>query len=331
MKDVASYLGVSTSLVSFAINGKGKEHRISDEKIEQVKAAAIKLNYQPNIFAKSLREGKSKVIGVVLSDISNPFFSAIARKLENSAEEKGYSVLFCSSDEDGKRAEGQVANLINRGVDGLILVPCEDSYGFVRELAESTVPLVLLDRYFPGIEVSSVTLNNRQASREAVEHLFERGYRNPGMIAYDIDLQHMRDRTEGYLDAVKEHGLEGNIAKLRIKDKDFREKAKKEISRMVEEGVDSLLFATNNIATESLFAIRDLGISIPDGLGLIGFDGGSAFDFFYKPLSYIKQPVPDMAAEAVDILMQEIASGTRLGKRVEAEGRLVTNPSTNKS
>ena len=103
LKDIAQYVGVSTSLVSFVLNGKGRQHRVSEEMIKTINEAAQKLNYHPNTFAKSLREGKSRVIGVVLSDISNPFFSTIARCLEDEAQKHGYSVLFSSSDENSER------------------------------------------------------------------------------------------------------------------------------------------------------------------------------------------------------------------------------------
>ena len=328
LKDIAQYVGVSTSLVSFVLNGKGRQHRVSEEMIKTINEAAQKLNYQPNTFAKSLREGKSRVFGVVLSDISNPFFSSIARCLEDEAQKRGYSVLFSSSDENSEKAEVQVANLLSRGVDAMIFVPCENSRSTVRYIEETGKPLVLLDRCFPEISTSSVCLNNREISFKATSHLLEAGFKHPGVIAYDFQLQHMRDRIDGYRDAMKAHGLEDLICERRIRADKLHDTVKEQIVQMQDEGVDSLLFATNNIAVESLYAIRELGIKVPEEMGLIGFDGGLAFDFFSAPLSYIRQPIPLMAQKAVEIILDELSSGEKMVQQIRVPGTLVLNAST---
>ena len=330
LKDIANYVGVSTSLVSFVLNGKGRQHRVSEEMIEKINAAAETLNYQPNIFAKSLREGKSRVIGVVLSDISNPFFSAIARCLEDEAEKYGYSVLFSSSDENRERSENQIAHLVNRGVDGLILVPCEKSENTVRAILETGKPLVLMDRYFPDVHASYVCLNNKEVSRIATAHLLSAGYNHPGIIAYDTSLQHMQDRIRGYRQAMLEGGKGNLLSEYRIKEANLRSAIPAAIDKLLADGVDALLFATNNIATESLMVIKDKGIDIPSSLGIIGFDGGSAFDLFHVPVSYVRQPVPLMAQKAVEIIMDEILVGEKMTHQIEVQGSLVVKESTKK-
>ena len=330
LKDIANYVGVSTSLVSFVLNGKAREHRVSDEMVRKIKEAAAELNYQPNIFAKSLREGKSRVIGVVLSDISNPFFSAIARCMEDEAEKYGYSVLFSSSDENSDKSETLIAHLINRGVDGLIVVPCENSESTVEAVLETGKPLVLMDRQFPGIPTNSVCLNNKEVSRQATAHLLSAGYSHPGIIAYDTPLQHMQDRISGYRQAMEEAGKGDMMVECCIKDSDFHSSIHEAMDGILARGVDSLLFATNNIATESLMVIKERGIDIPGKLGIIGFDGGSAFDLFHVPISYVQQPVPLMAQKAVEIIMNEILSGKKSVRQVEVPGTLVIKESTKK-
>ena len=127
LKDIAEAAGVSTALVSFVLNGKKKEYRVGEETAKRILKIAQEMNYQPNIAAKSLRSGRTKTIGVVVSDISNPFFSQLARILEDEATKRGYTVLFGSSDEDTEKMDRVVSNLIIKGVDGLIIVPCENS------------------------------------------------------------------------------------------------------------------------------------------------------------------------------------------------------------
>ena len=330
LKDIANYVGVSTALVSFVLNGKGRQHRVSEEMIKKIKAAAEALNYQPNIFAKSLREGKSRVIGVVLSDISNPFFSAIARCLEDEAEKYGYSILFASSDENRERSENQIAHLINRGVDGLILVPCEKSENTVRAILETGKPLVLIDRYFPDVHASYVCLNNKEVSRQATAHLLSEGFTHPGIIAYDTTLPHMLDRIRGYRQAMQEAGKGDMLSECRVKEASLHTSIASALDKILAEGVDALLFATNNIATESLMVIKDKGIDVPGSLGIIGFDGGIAFDLFHVPISYVRQPVPLMAQKAVEIIMDEILVGEKLTHQIEVPGSLVVKESTKK-
>lgn len=330
LKDIASHVGVSISLVSFVLNGKAREHRVSEEMVRKIEEAAAELNYQPNIFAKSLREGKSRVIGVVLSDISNPFFSAIARCLEDEAENYGYSVLFSSSDENCDRSETLIAHLINRGVDGLIVVPCENSENTVKAVLGTGKPLVLIDRFFPDIQTNFVCLNNREVSRLATAHLLASGYSHPGIIAYETSLQHMKDRIDGYRQAMKDAGKGDMLVECCIKDSEFHSSIHEALKEILARGVDSLLFATNNIATESLMVIKEMGIDIPGKLGIIGFDGGSAFDLFHVPISYVQQPVPLMARKAVEIIMDEILNGDKPVSQVEVPGTLVIKESTNK-
>ena len=328
LKDIANYVGVSTSLVSFVLNGKARQHRVSDEMVRKIKDAAEKLNYQPNIFAKSLREGKSRVIGVVLSDISNPFFSSIARCLENEAGKYGYSVLFSSSDENRERSESQIAHLINRGVDGLILVPCEHSESTVKAVLETGKPLVLIDRYFPQVQTNYVCLNNKEMSCLATDHLLASGYNHPGIIAYDTTLQHMQDRINGYRQAMRGAGKDDLQSVIRIKEFNLRASISGAIDKILSEGVDSIVFATNNITIESLMVIKEKGIDIPEKLGIIGFDGGSAFDLFPVPISYIQQPVSLMAQKAMEIIMDEIMLGQKLTQHIEVQGSLVIKEST---
>ena len=123
LKDIAEAAGVSTALVSFVLNGKKKEYRVGEETAKRILKIAQEMHYQPNIAAKSLRSGRTKTIGVVISDISNPFFFFFSRILEDEATKRGYTVLFGSSDEDTEKMNRVVSNLINKGVDGLIMFP----------------------------------------------------------------------------------------------------------------------------------------------------------------------------------------------------------------
>ena len=276
LKDIAEAAGVSTALVSFVLNGKKKEYRVGEETAKRILKIAQEMNYQPNIAAKSLRSGRTKTIGVVISDISNPFFSQLARILEDEATKRGYTVLFGSSDEDTEKMNRVVSNLINKGVDGLIIVPCENSEKSIASLVDNNVPIVLFDRYFPEINVSYVALNNYNATYTATKYLLDSGYNAPCIVAYDINLIHMKERIRGYKKAMEDAG-------------------KKRLANVI-----FLKQVINKI-------------------GLVGFDGTPAFDFFSAPVSYVQQPAEVLVQKALGILIDNIANGNTV-QSVLADG-----------
>ncbi len=322
LKDIAEAAGVSPALVSFVLNGKKKEYRVGEQTAQRILKVAEEMNYQPNLAAKSLRSGKTKTIGLVVSDISNPFFSQMARVLEDEAAKRGYTMLFGSSDEDKDKMDRIVGNLINKGVDGLIIVPCEHSEESIATLAENNIPAVLFDRYFPDINVSYVALNNYNASYFLTRYLIASGYKAPCMMAYDTGLIHMRERIKGYKKAMDDAGLKHNINVAYIKSEAPRKSADKLIPKMIDSGADAFLFATNMIAQACLYTLKDMGKEITENTGLAGFDGNPVFDFFNAPISYIRQPIDILVQKALDILIDRIANGKTV-QSVLADGEFV--------
>ena len=322
LKDIAEAAGVSTALVSFVLNGKRKEYRVGEETAQRILKIANDMNYQPNLAAKSLRSGKTKTIGLVVSDISNPFFSQLARVLEDEAAKQNYTVLFGSSDENKDKMNSLVGNLINKGVDGLIIVPCEGSERIIASLVYDNVPIVLFDRYFSDINVSYVALNNFNASYVLTKHLLEVGYNAPCIVAYDVDLIHMKERVRGYKKAMGDVGKKNFINVVCLKQNAPRKSADRLLPKMVDAGVDAFLFATNMISLACLYTIKDMGKGIVGKIGLAGFDGNPAFDFFNVPISYIRQPIDILAQKALEILIDSMANGNTV-QSVLAEGELV--------
>ena len=322
LKDIAEAAGVSTALVSFVLNGKRKEYRVGEETAQRILKIANDMNYQPNLAAKSLRSGKTKTIGLVVSDISNPFFSQLARVLEDEAAKRNYTVLFGSSDENKDKMNSLVGNLINKGVDGLIIVPCEGSERIIASLVYDNVPIVLFDRYFSDINVSYVALNNFYSSYVLTKHLLEVGYNAPCMVAYDVDLIHMKERVRGYKKAMGDVGKKNLINVVFLKQNAPRKSADRLLPKMVDGGVDAFLFATNMISLACLYTIKDMGEGIVGKIGLAGFDGNPAFDFFSVPISYIRQPIDVLAQKALEILIDSMTNGNTV-QSVLAEGELV--------
>lgn len=322
LKDIAEAAGVSTALVSFVLNGKEKEYRVGEETAQRILKIANEMNYQPNLAAKSLRSGKTKTIGLVVSDISNPFFSQLARVLEDEAAKRGYTVLFGSSDEDTEKMNRVVSSLINKGVDGLMIVPCENSEKFITSLVNNNIPIVLFDRYFPDINVSYVALNNFNAAYISTKYLLDNGYNAPCMVAYDINLIHMKERIRGYKKAMENAGKKSSINVAFLKQDTPRKSADRILPKMIDAGVDAFLFGTNMISLACLYTIKDMGNEVISKIGLAGFDGNPVFDFFQVPISYIQQPIDVLVKKALGILIDSISNGNTV-QSVLAEGEFI--------
>lgn len=330
LRDIADAAGVSTALVSFVLNGQGRKRRVNEDTAKRILRIAKELNYQPNIAARTLRSGKTDTIGVVLSDISNLFFSQIARSIEDIAMKYGYTVLFGSSDEDATKLRRLVESLINRGVDGLIVVPCENSETLIESIIDKEIPLVLFDRHFPRLSTNYVVLDNFSATYKATNHLLESGFESPGIVAYELDLSHMKDRVEGYKSAMKDSGLADKINVSYIKPSTLSQCEIGTVKSMLDKKVDSLIFATNTISLSCLYSIKELGVKVPEDIGLVGYDGSSGFDFFHSPLTYISQPVELLAKKAIDLLKEDMTNDYKTSQAVLLEGQLIARESTKK-
>ncbi len=328
LKDVAQKAGVSTALVSFVLNGKQQRYRINPEVAERVKRIAKELDYKPNGHAKSLRDGFSKTIGVIVPDISNQFFSKIVQLIESFAERNNYMALFASSNEMADKLHEQVNQMLSKGVDGLILVPCEGSEDTIQSLVDRGIPIVLLDRYFPDIRTHYVCLDNEMATYNATKHLINQGFTKIGFIGYDIDLSHMKSRISGYRQAMADNNLSKNV-RIRYVSNLIQDKScAKAMKSLSDSGADAVIFATNTIAVNCLYYIQRNKIMIPDQLGLVGFDSDIAFDFFYSPLTCVRQPLEEMAQKAVSILIDHLNTKVNLLQQVKAEGILVVRDSS---
>ena len=334
LKDIASQLGVSTALVSYVINNKEKEARVSVEMAEKIRKVAAELNYRPNLIAKSLKSGRTNTIGLIVADISNPFFSSVAKRIEDEARKHGYAVIFGSSDESADKLELLIDVFQNRQVDAFIIAPTEHTEKQIKALQKSNVPVVLIDRYFLNVEADSVQINNFQAAYNAVDHLIKNGRDKIAMMAYDTGLLHMQERINGYKKALKDNGI-------KLKPSWLRKASYKNIASDVATEIEGLLhpvlevnaffFATNSLAVESLKIINRSGINVPDDLGIISFDESDAFDFFYSPVTFVSQSVEDIGKAAVTLVRERIADNKRKHDKVVIEAKLIIRDSSRRA
>ena len=308
INDIAQQLGVSKTLVSLVLNGKAKEHRISDDICKKVKKLAKELNYKPNQIAKGLRTGKTNTIGLIIADIANPFFGKLGREIEKQAALNGYRVMFCSSDENAENSAKQIEMLQQGQVDGFIIAPPAGSEAQILALKKSKIPLVLIDRNFPEIETNYIGIDNVQAAYEGVEYLIKKGHRRIACVTLNVHLNNMNERVKGYKQALidKYIPLDDELIKMMpfSHEKDDLARAVKDLFSTKISQPDAVFFATSKLGIMGIETIHSLDLKIPDDVAVVSFDDPDAYKISQPPVAAIAQPLEEMGVESVKLLLQ---------------------------
>lgn len=313
LNDIAQHLGVSKTLVSFVLNGRGKEFRISDEICKKVMDAAKEMNYQPNRIAQGLRTGKTNTIGLIIADIANPFFGKLGREIEQEAASNGYSVIFCSSDENPEKSKQQISMLQQNQVDGYIISPPMNSESQIRALSKGKTPFVLIDRYFPEIESNYIVVDNFDAAYQATNHLLKLGRKKIANITVNLDLVNMKARTEGYQKALIDFGLEVDKNLVKVlpfshENNDITRAIIELVGRIDDLKADAILFSTSKLGLNGIECISALGLKIPDDIAVVSFDNADAYKICVSPVTVVAQPLQEIGKKAVNILLDKIHS-----------------------
>lgn len=325
IKDIAQKAGVSNATVSLVLSGKVKTGRVSKEKADQIRAIAQEMNYQPNNLARSLQSGRSETIGLLVADISNPFFGTLALYIQQQIEAAGYAVIIMNTNESDQQMGKMINILKNRQVDGYIIVPTEHGESYVQQLADAGTPLVLIDRYYPAIQTYSVMLDGYQASYQAARLLIEAGARRPALLVYGSTQSHMSDRRYGYVDALKQAGLYHPELVCEVNFSTLPQDVSAAIAYLKEQQADGLFAVTISISLAAIRALHTQGVKIQEDMRLVCFDKSEVFDFMPHPIPYILQPVEAMARKAVDFLLEQMVDGQRLPQTSKFPGTLVAN------
>lgn len=331
IKDIAREAGVSISLVSFVMNNRigedGKrKYRVSEQTRQRVLEVARRLDYQPNSAARSLRHGRSHVIGAILSDLSNIFYGAIARELEDSAVQQGYTVLFGSSDENPDRFEALVRSFLDKDVEGFIVVPCDGSEQTMNYLQDAGVPMVVIDRHFPWVRVPNVLTDNAKAMDKALKNLVHQGATKLAMVSYGMRISSMTDRESRFLSYLREQGVEEPEKQLFHLGFDSKpEDPDRIVDRILEDGCDGIVIASNMLAVSIIKALYRRGIKIQQDMHIISFDYSNVYALFDPPIPYILQPLPEITRTAAEILFRLIDEKNN-GKDIRSEREKIVFP-----
>ncbi|WP_317192505.1 LacI family DNA-binding transcriptional regulator [Flavobacterium erciyesense] len=325
IKSIAEHLKISVTTVSFVLNGKGKEKHISDLLIQKVLNYAKEVNYTPNQIAQSLRTGKSNILVFMVEDISNSFFSKLARIIEDIAYSKGYKVIFCSNENNDEKSIELIRLFKFRQVDGFIIVPSPGIKSVIQELLDENIPVVLLDRYFSDLDCNSVVVDNEQATYNAIQHLIDNHFKSIGFITTDSTQTQMTDRRGGYERAIAEAGLVSNVLVIPYVESSAgtsRDSIKKFIIEV--ENRDAVFFATNYLAQTGLKVLKKNAPHLINKLGMFTFDDNEFFKIHTPTISAVSQPMVEISTEVMKILLPLLQrkEANESPKRVVLQGKL---------
>jgi LacI family fructose operon transcriptional repressor len=323
IKDVAEAAGVSTATVSRVLSNKP---HVSDELRQRVLQAVERLDYRPNLIARSLRTRQSDTIGLVVADIRNPYFTAVSRAVEDMAYEQGISVYLCNTDEDPQKEALYLQVLRKENVAGIIFSPTRKG---AQDLSGFNIPTVAIDRPVRSAQVDSVLIDNFEAAYKLTEHLIENGYRRIGAL-FGAASSTGRERRRGFERALNDHGLQipspDLVNFVQPKVGSGRETALEMLSASP---APQALFTSNSLLTAgALMATREKGLRIPEDIGLVGFDDTTWSALVEPGITVISQPTDDIGRTATELLLQRISDPQRAAREVILKGALVVRGSS---
>jgi LacI family transcriptional regulator len=308
--DVAREAKVSVFTVSAVINDTG---RVSTTLARRVEAAVRKLNYRPNLLARSLAKQQTHTLGMVVTDIANPFFPAIVRAAEDAAQKAGYSMLLCNSDDKEDKEAVYLELLISKRVDGIILNKTPGAFTVAqrRMLDEARIPIVLLMRTCPGLKTDVVQTDDRQGAIDAISHLARIGHKKIAFVSGPLNVSNARARRHGYCAALEKWGLE-YVPQLTFEG-DYRiESGHRAGHALLPHRPDAVLVTNYLMTIGFMSAAEEIGLRCPEDFALVSFDDYPWLGYFRPRLTTIELPKYELGDTAVRLMLERLQ-----GKRTQ--------------
>lgn len=306
IRDVAKRAGVATMTVSRVINNSGY---VSEATRAKVEAAVEELGYVPNMLGPSLRFNQTNTLALLVTDITNPFWTTIARGAEDAAHSKGYSVILCNSDESPEKQEQYLAMLLKRQIDGILLAPACSAAEPVELIKKQGVPVVVLDRSVPVSDVDIIRGDSFGGASQMTKYLLDLGHRQIAILSGPQAVSTSSDRVAGYRQALLEAGLQPNEDNIfwghytPTSGYNMTQKILAATSR------PTAIFAANNfIAIGALRALRDAGFQVPVDMSVVSFDDIPETISIDPFLTVVTQPTYEMGYRAAELLLTRLAS-----------------------
>jgi LacI family transcriptional regulator, galactose operon repressor len=326
IRDVAAAAGVSPATVSRVLNLK---EDVNADLRRRVLAAVTDLGYRRNGPARSLRTRAAMVLGIIISDITNPFFTALVRGAEDRAQLAGYSVVLANADEDLAKEGRYLEVAAAEQLAGVLLSPASSRLTNIDVLLERGIPVVTIDRRLGNAAVDSVTVNNRQAAVEAAEHLIGQGCRRVGFVAGPVQTTTGASRLAGYRAALRAAGRPLDPALTAYAD--FRTEGGYVATRQLlqrRKPPDGLLIANNLMTVGGMQAIAEAGLDVPRDIAVVGFDDANWATALRPPLTVVTQPTYEIGRIAAELLLRRIDGEKFAPRRVVLRAQLVQRGSS---
>lgn len=320
IKDVAEMAGVSTATVSHVIN---KTRFVSAEVTNKVEKAMEDLSYIPNLMAKNLKVNKSNVIGLIVPDISNFFFTEIASAIENTLQKKGYNLVLCNTNENLKLEKEQIAFIQSYKSCGIIIAPTTKDFNYTNLFQEKDFPVVFFDRRLDVSQGDSVTVNTFTLTKQAVLHLISQGHERIAFIGGHNGLSTTEDRLAGYKAALEEGNIEYDPSLVEVGDAKF-EAAYDICSRVIaNKNVSAVFVASSLMSIGVMKYLVNNNYSIPSQIAVIGFDDYIWNEITYPPMTTIKQPTIEMGETVANLIVERIENRGMEPRNVVLDGEIV--------
>ena len=321
MRDVAALAGVSLKTVSRVVNGVST---VDPALTAKVTAAATKLGYRPNLTASNLRrsDGRTSTIGMLIEDAANPFSAALMRAVENVAHERGVLVLVSSLDEDPLRERKLVSALIDRRVDGLVIVPCGRDHSYLVSERSAGLRTVFVDREPQLFDADAVVSDNEAGAANAVRHLLEQGHRRIGYLGDRVSISTARQRLSGYSRAIERAhvDVDNTIVRTELTSVQAAHDAALELLGLPD--APTALFASQNMVTiGAVLALRELGLQ--DRVALVGFDDFQLAELLRPGISVIAQDTEQLGRRAAEILFARLDADDSPTRTIVVPTRLI--------
>lgn len=304
MNDVARLAGVGTMTVSRVLNGSAK---VSEDASRRVKAAIEQLNYRPNEMARALRCQRTRSIGLILPYLYDPFFATCAHAVSAVAKQHGYSVIMTTSNEDPETEYAEASQMLQRHVEGMIVIPADRGQSQLTRTMLGKTPLVAFDRPLADPAFDTVLVQNQSGSKRMVQHLIEHGHSRITFMGLSRTLYTINARFQGYRKAMVEAGLESD-AFFGCETPESTMEAIQ--TRLKSKKPPTAYFTSNTLASRYVFAaLLQLGVKIPASAALAGFDDFELADLASPPLTVVRQPVQEMGRVAASQLFERLERG----------------------
>jgi len=305
IRDVAKRAGVAPITVSRVINNSGY---VNEKTRARVEIAIEDLGYVPNVLARSLRSRRTDTLGLILTDISNPFWTTVARGVEDAASDAGFNVILCNTDESEVEQDKYLHVLVQKQVDGVLLVPARSAVEPIKFIQSQNTSAVVLDRRIPNSQTDVVRCDSEGGAYQLTRLLLSLGHRRIAMLSGPLGVSTAEDRVAGYRRALAEAGVDVDAAPVCYGEFSLQSGYDMTLQVLARTPRPSALFAGNNfIAIGALRALRDTGLRVPEDLALVGFDDLPA-DLVVDPfLTVAAQPAYEMGRQATELLLARLS------------------------